>query len=244
MKPVPHIIGMLLLLLVMSSATADTVRIAVASNFAAAAKELAALYARETGQVIQLAFSSTGKHYAQIRNGAPFRAFFAADAERPERLEAEGLALPGSRFSYALGRLVLWSPDADRVDAAGAVLERGAFRHLAVANPKLAHYGRAAKELLQKRGLWQTLRRHMVRGENIGQTFQFVKSGNAELGLVAGSQILHETGSRWEVPWNMHAPIVQQAVLLHDYPVARGFMTFVRGAQGRTVIRAHGYGTP
>ncbi len=239
-----QIIGALLVLVMMKPKAADEIRVAVASNFANAGKALARRFEQQSGHKVQLVSGSTGKHYAQIHNGAPFEAFFAADARRPERLESEGLIQPGSRFSYALGRLVLWSPDADVVDPKGTVLKEGNFRHLAVANPKLAPYGRAARETLRHLGLWQLLRGRMVRGENIGQTFQFVKSGNAELGLVAGSQALQQSGSRWEVPPNLYAPIVQQAVLLKNAPAARDFLAFVRSEQGREVIRAHGYETP
>jgi len=193
-------------------------------------------------------FGSTGKHYAQIKNGAPFDAFFAADVRRPEHLEKEGVALPGSRFTYAVGKVVLWSPRTGYVDPQASVLERGEFHHLAIANPKFAPYGKAAQEVLQERGLWGRLSGRLVRGENIGQTFQFVNSGNAELGFVAYSQVKRPNqpieGSFWEVPQALYTPIEQQAVLLKDNEVARAFLSFVRSDEALKIIRDHGYETP
>lgn len=230
-----------------TSVTADEIRVAVASNFANAIREIAGRFERQTAHKVTLVFGSTGKHYAQIKHGAPFDAFFAADAKRPRLLEEEGLALPGNRFTYAVGKLILWSPKAHYVDPRGKVLEQGEFRHLALANPKLAPYGRAAREVLQKKGQWLVLRDRMVRGENIGQTFQFVKSGNAELGFVARSQVKRPgqrmEGSWWEIPQALYSPIEQQAVLLQDIAAARAFLTFVRGQEALDIIRAYGYGT-
>jgi molybdate transport system substrate-binding protein len=238
----------IVLLLVATQVMAGEVRIAAASNFADAIKEIAHKFEVATGHKVVLVFSSTGKHYAQIKNGAPFSAFFAADVRRPKLLEEEGLTVPGSRYTYALGRVVLWSPKANYVDSEGQVLSQGDFRYLAVANPKLAPYGRAAQEVLRSRGLWDDLHRRMVRGENIGQTYQFVKSGNAELGFVALSQIRQPgqqpEGSYWEVPLSLYQPIEQQAVLLQEDEVARGFLWFVKSEASREIIRGYGYGTP
>lgn len=230
------------------SAVADEIRVAVASNFTTAIRDIAGRFERQSGHRVTLVFGSTGKHYAQIKHGAPFEAFFAADMRRPRLLDEEGLALAGSRFTYAVGKLVLWSPEADRVDPAGEVLERGDFRHLAIASPRLAPYGRAAREVLKKRGQWQGLQNRIVRGENIGQTFQFVGSGNAELGFVAWSQVKRPgrptAGSWWEIPQALYSPIEQQAVLLKDHPVARDFMAYVRSKDALEIIRSYGYGTP
>lgn len=230
-----------------AAAVADETRIAVASNFAHPIKAIAERFEQQTVHKVTLVVGSTGKHYAQIKNGAPFDAFFAADAKRPRLLEEEGLGLPGSRFTYAVGKLILWSPKASYVDLEGAVLEQGDFRHLALANPKLAPYGQAAREVLQGRGQWLRLQDRMVRGENIGQTFQFVKSGNAELGFVAWSQIKRPgqptEGSWWEIPPGLYSTIEQQAILLRDDAVARAFLNFVRGGEALGVIRAYGYGT-
>lgn len=237
-----------LLLSGMVMARADTINVAVASNFTNPIKEIAARFEAQSGHRINLVFGSTGKHYAQIKNGAPFAAFFAADAHRPELLEQEGVALPGSRFTYAVGRIVLWSPKPGLVDSDGKVLQEKPFRHLAIANPRLAPYGKAAQQFLQARGLWDGLQGHLVRGENIGQTFQFIRSGSAELGFVAYSQVKRPghplEGSLWEIPPDTYDPIAQQAVLLEESPVAREFMTFVRSAEATGIILGFGYAMP
>jgi len=241
-------VAALLGLISVASAAADEIRVAVASNFADTMREITGRFEQQSGHKVTLVFGSTGMHYAQIRNGAPFDAFFAADVKRPKLLEEEGITLADSRFTYAVGKVVLWSPDADYVDPAGEVLEQGDFRHLALANPKLAPYGRAARQVLKKRGQWQNLQDRMVRGENVGQAFQFVKSGNAELGFVAWSQIKRPgqpmAGSWWAIPPALYSPVEQQAVLLNANPVARDFLTFVRGNEALRIIGAYGYGTP
>jgi len=226
---------------------ADAIRIAVASNFSEPAREIAARYQQRSGQQLILIFGATGKHYAQIKHGAPFDIFFAADARRPRLLEEEGVAIAGSRFTYARGRLVLWSPREGFVDKQGRVLETGQFTRLAIANPKLAPYGRAAQEVLQAKGLWNALRQRMVRGENISQTYQFVKSGNAEMGFVAYSQILRSNqpiaGSYWLIPQTLYQPIEQQVVLLKDNSTIRDFIAYVQGSEAQTIIRTYGYDT-
>lgn len=222
--------------------------VGVAANFAVPARELADEFFQATGSRVILVSGSTGKIYAQISNGAPLAAFLAADEEKPALLEEKGAALPGTRFTYAVGRLVLWSSRNDLVDPEAEVLKEEGFRHLAVANPRLAPYGLAAQRVLESRGLWQVLQPRLVRGENIGQTFQFVFSGNAELGFVALSQYLGldpaRRGSVWLVPESLHAPILQQAVLLKDDPVARAFLEFLKSPAAREIIRDHGYGFP
>ena len=226
---------------------ADVIRIAVASNFADALEEIAVRFEAHTEHKVILAVGSTGKHYAQINHGAPFEAFFAADVARPLRLETKGIALPGSRFTYAIGKLVLWSPQPGMVDGQGSVLNRGDYRHLAIANPKLAPYGKAAKEVMQARGVWEPLQQRIVRGENINQTFQFAHSGNAELGFVALSNLkrLKQTpvGSYWQPPQSLYNPIEQQAVLLKNTAAARAFLAFVKGHTARQIIQRYGYGT-
>ncbi len=226
----------------------NKVRIAVASNFAATLEEIATRFAAETGQEVQLVFGSSGKHFAQIVNGAPFAAFFSADARRPRLLEERGAAVPGTRFTYALGTLVLWSPDVARVEGRESVLASEGFRFLAIANPKLAPYGEAARQVLEHLGAWERLQPKLVRGENIAQTYQYVASGNAELGFVALSQVREPgsngEGSRWVVPQDLHDPIEQQAVLLVDDAVARSFLAFVKRDETRARIRAHGYRLP
>lgn len=229
-------------------AWADEIRIAVASNFAGAMKAIVEAFEAGSDHEITLSFGSTGKHYAQIANGAPFDAFFAADTTRPALLEEEGVAVPGSRFTYAIGKLVLWSPKIQFVDADGKVVANGEFRHLAIANPRLAPYGRAAEEVLRARGLWAVVEKRLVFGENINQAFQFVASGNADLGFVAYSQLQRSSGelegSYWEVSQSEYSPIEQQAVLLDDNAAARAFLAYVRGAEGSNIIRAHGYDLP
>ena len=236
------------MMLAAGQSIAEETRVAVASNFRVAIETLAERFEADTGHEVSLIFGSTGKHYAQIKNGAPFDAFFAADIKRPELLEQEGAALPGSRFTYALGKLILWSPQAGYVDPEGKVLGQGTFRHLAIANPKLAPYGKAAREVLQARGVWNALKAKTVRGENISQTFQFVSSGNAELGLVAWSQVKQPghrmTGSWWKVPQALYTPIEQQAVLLKENTAARAFLSFMKSEKSRALIRSFGYDTP
>lgn len=230
-------------------ATAEPLTLAVAANFAGALETLAEQYEADTGDRVRISVGSTGRLYAQIRNGAPFDAFFAADVERPRKLEAQGLSVPDSRFTYAVGRLALWSPDPGRVDDAGRILATGGFEHLAIANPRLAPYGLAARQTLEKMGLWETLQPRLVRGENIGQTFHFVSSGHAELGFVALSQIPRDDdggvrGSHWRIPTALYDPIEQQAVSLQDTQALREFMRFVRSDRARALIHRAGYTTP
>ncbi len=226
-----------------SPVIAGEARIAVASNFTNAIKAIAQRFEEQSGHKIVLIFGATGRFYAQIMNGAPFDAFFSADTRRPALLEQKGVALSGSRFTYALGKIVLFSPKAAYVDA--NVLKKMQYHYLAIANPKLAPYGAAAKQVLEKLGLWNRLRFQMVRGENIGQTYQFVISGNAELGFVALSQIkqpgLAISGSYWKIPAKLYQPIKQQAVLISHNPVAKAFMEFVRSDEAKTIIKGFGY---
>ena len=249
MKP-PYfrLIATLLLFLSPAMTRCDEIRVAAASNFRDALEEISVEFEKQSSHDVVLIFGATGKHYAQVVHGAPFDVFFAADTARPERLEKEGLAVAGSRFTYAIGRLALWSTNADLVDPEGRVIGQGEYRHLAVANPDLAPYGRAAKETLQSIGLWETVSRRLVTGENIGQAFQFVASGNAELGLVAWSQLQHggpgTAGSWWLVPDTLHEPIEQQAVLLRPGPAAESFLAFVQSAKSLEILSAHGYGVP
>ena len=236
------------LFLIPSPAKAGEIHVAAASNFTGAAKVLAGRFEEKTGHKVVLVLGSTGKHYAQIKNGAPFEVFLAADAGRPELLEKDKIAVPGTRFTYAIGRLVLWSPNEGYVDRKGAVLENGKYKFLALANPKLAPYGEAAKEVLQGRRLWEKLAGRLVQGENISQALQFVIAGNAELGFVALSQIIQPgsplKGSYWMIPQCLYRPIEQQAVLLKDTETARAFLLFIKCDAARSLIRSHGYDTP
>lgn len=228
---------------------ADEVQVAVAANFTAPARRIAEDFERATGHRALLSFGATGSFYAQIRNGAPFEVLLAADAATPARLEAEGAGT--GRFCYAIGRLVLWSPRPGVVDPQGEVLRRGAFRHLAVGNPKLAPYGAAALEVLTAMGLAGALKDRLVLGENIAQAHQFVATGNAGLGFVALAQVARDgripEGSAWVVPEGLHAPIRQDAILLtkgKDRPAARAWLEHLRSGKARAVIQAYGYGLP
>ncbi|MGV3592308.1 MAG: molybdate ABC transporter substrate-binding protein [Gammaproteobacteria bacterium] len=238
--------GVTLLVALAAPLRADEVKVAVASNFTPVLEALAPLFEEQCGHTLSIISGATGNHYAQIVHGAPFDVFLAADAERPRLLEQEGRAIAGSRFTYALGRLVLWSADDGRVDADGQVLQQGSFARLALANPTLAPYGLAAQQALTQLGLWEQLQRKIVLGDNIAQTVQFVQTGNAQLGFIALSQLtdIGNTGSYWEVPAALYSPIVQQGVLLKDSVPARAFIDFLESEAGREMIRAAGYDLP
>lgn len=224
---------------------ADEVEVAVASNFAPVLERLKPLFKSQSGHSLVIIAGATGSHYAQIVNGAPFDVFLAADDERPKLLEESGKAVAGSSFTYALGKLVLWSADEHRVDAAGKVLESD-FMHLAMANPRLAPYGEAAQEALARLGLQDKVQGRIVQGDNIAQTLQFVQSGNAEIGFIALSQLLDigSSGSYWVVPAELYSPIIQQGVLLQDSPAARAFIAFLALDLSRNLIRMAGYDVP
>lgn len=229
-------------------ARADDVAVAVAANFTAPMQQLAADFARQSGHKLQLSFGATGKFYAQIRNGAPFEVLLSADDTTPAKLENERLAVPGSRFTYAVGKLVLWSAKAGYVDEQGAVLAKGEFKHLSIANPKLAPYGAAALEVLTRRQLLQAVQPKLVQAENIAQAYQFVASGNAELGFVALSQVFRDgriaEGSGWIVPAAWHAPLRQEAVLLargRGRPAAAALLDYLKSPPAKAVIRRYGY---
>ncbi len=231
-------------------ATADTALIAVATNFAETAETLVQDFENLGEHEIEISSAATGKHYAQIVNGAPFDALLAADQERPRRLEESAHAVVGTRFVYAVGKLTLWSPDEELIGDNGTeVLERQEFRALAIANPALAPYGAAAKEVLQSLGLWSALEAKIVMGENVGQAFALAATRNAELGLVALASVISKrntrNGSRWDVPAHLHAPIRQEAVLLvHGYEnaAAVAFLAYLRSDAARLTITAYGYG--
>lgn len=232
----------------LSLAHAGSVQVAVAANFTAPMQQIAAQFETDTGHKAELSFGSTGKLYAQINHGAPFHILLSADEKTPAKLEQEGKVATQSRFTYAIGTLVLWSADAGTVDAQANVLKTGSFKHIAIANPKLAPYGLAAMQTMEKLGVAHTLEPRFVRGENIGQTYQFVASGNAELGFVALSQVMVDgkiaQGSAWQVPAELHDPIRQDSVLLktgQDNPAAQALMQYLKGDKARAVIRSYGY---
>lgn len=240
--------GVPLMLGLWLSADASEVRVAVASNFTAPMKVLAREFEQATGHKTALSFGATGQFYAQIKNGAPFDVLLSADDTTPARLAQEGLAQAESRFTYAIGRLVLWSRRPDLVDREGTVLRTSRFQRLAIANPKLAPYGAAAMEVLNSMGLAVTLAPKIVEGANIGQAYQFVASENAELGFVALSQVSENgrmrEGSGWVVPTSLHAPIQQDAILLapgRDQASALALLRFLRSERAREVITSFGY---
>jgi molybdate transport system substrate-binding protein len=242
--------GLLLfaLLTVAAPVRAADVQVAVATNFAGPMQRIAAEFAKDTKHNAIVVTGATGTLYAQIRNGAPFEVLLAADARTPKKLEAEGLAVPGSTFTYALGRLVLWSAQPDFVDGAGEVLSRGRFQHVAIANPTLAPYGAAAIEVIDALGLSDSLRPKLLSGESVAQVAQFVATGNAELGFVALSQVAapgqRVVGSYWLVPARLYSPIRQEALLLQrgaNNQAARAICEYLKSAKARDLIRSYGY---
>ena len=244
----PGCVAGLLPLLFCFAAWADEVQIAVAANFTAPMKLIAADFERTTGHKAVLSFGATGRFYAQITNGAPFDVLLAADDETPEKLDQEGFAVAGSRFTYAIGKLVLWSAQPGLVDDQGEVLASGNFKHLAIAAPKLAPYGAAAMQVMQQRGVLARLEPKLVTGESIGQAFSFVTTGNAELGFLDMSQVYEggklKSGSAWVVPASLYKPLRQDAVwLMHakNNQAAAALMAFLKTEKARAVIRAFGY---
>ena len=229
-------------------ATAAEVQVAVAANFTAPMQKIAAEFEKDTGHKVQLAFGATGKFYAQIKNGAPFEILLAADDETPARLEKEGAGVAGSRFTYAVGKLVLWSAKADFVDDQGEILKKGNFKHVSIANPKLAPYGQATVETLTALKLLDAIQPKFVQGENIAQTHQFIATGNAELGFVALSQVMKDgkivEGSAWVVPASLHQPIRQDAILLEygkDKPATAALLKYLGGEKSKAIIKSYGY---
>ena len=238
-----------LALATLHAAQADPVSVAVAANFTAPMQKIASAFEADTGHKAELSFGATGKFYAQITNGAPFQVLLSADDTTPARLEREGKAVARSRFTYAIGTLVLWSAQPGYVDAQGAVLKTGDFKHLAIANPKVAPYGAAALQVMDQLGATAAVQPRLVQGENIAQAFQFVATGNAQLGFVALSQVMADgkltSGSAWQVPASLHDPIRQDAVLLtpgKDSTAAAALLAYLRGDKARAVIRSYGYG--
>lgn len=223
---------------------ADT-QVAVAANFTEPAKAIAAAFKAKTGHTATLSFGSSGQFYTQMAHGAPYEVFLSADAERPLKAEQDGLAVPGARFTYAVGRLVLYSRTPGLVDAKGAVLTSDRFAKLAIADPAAAPYGEAAVETMRKLKVYDALAPKIVRGASISQAYQYVATGNAELGFVALSQVIDQPGgSRWLVPAADHAPIQQQAVLLRTgekNPAARAFLTFLKSPAAIAIIKRYGY---
>lgn len=222
--------------------------IAVAANFTLAAQRVGAAFEAATGHRVVFSFGSTGQLFTQIAHGAPFDAFLAADAVRPERAVADGLAVPGSRFTYGIGVLVLWSAEAGLIDGTPSALSDPALRHVAIANPATAPYGAAAIETMTALGVLRDLEPRLVQGKSVSQTYQFVATGNAPVGFVALSQVIDsDAGSRWVVPDDLHRPLRQDAVLLthgRDNEAARAFLEFLKSTEAVTMIEALGYRAP
>jgi molybdate transport system substrate-binding protein len=251
MKRVPSLpallAGLVLASMAVVSAQADEVSIAVAANFAAPLKLIAAEFEKESGHKVLASFGSTGKFYAQIKNGAPFMILLAADDETPARLVKEGAAVAASQTTYAIGKLVLWSAKPGLVDAAGEVLKKGDFLYLSLADPKLAPYGAAGVETLKALGAYEAVAPKLVTAENITQAYQFISSGNAELGFVALSQVLKDgkiEGSSWLVPAKLYTQIRQDAVLLDKgkgVAAAEALLKYLKGDKARAIIKSFGY---
>lgn len=234
--------------LVHASALAAEAQVAVAANFAEPIKAIAAVLEKTTGHTLRISTGASGAFYTQIKNGAPFDVFLSADNERPEMLEKDGLVQPGTRFTYATGKLVLWSAKAGRVDDQGAVLKAADLGKVALANPKTAPYGAAAVQVMDKLGLKDALTPRLVQGESIGQAFNFVKTGNADVGFVALSQVLSggrlKEGSMWVIPQAHHDPIRQDAVLLKrgaDNEAAQALLKLLQSPKVKDLIRSYGY---
>lgn len=232
-------------LLAFGPALAAETQVAVAANFTEPAKEIAAAFKAATGHTALLSFGSSGEFYAQMAHGAPYDVFLSADADRPKRAEQDGLGVAGTRFTYAVGRLVLYSKTPGLVDGAGAVLSSGKFNKLSIADPAAAPYGAAAIQTMQKLGVYNAIKPKIVTGGSIAQAYQFVQSGAAELGFVAYSQAINVTGgSRWLVPATDHAPIDQQAILLYtgqNNAAAKAFLSFLKSPASVAIIKKYGY---
>ena len=244
----PVCLTALLTVFATGAAQADEVQVAVAANFTAPIQAIAADFEKDTGHKLVAAYGATGQFYTQIKNGAPFEVFLSADDTTPEKLEKEGDTVKGSRFTYAVGTLALWSAKDGYVDTNGEVLKKNQYQHLSIANPKAAPYGLAATQVLEKLKLTEATKTKIVEGQNITQAYQFVSTGNAELGFVALSQIYKEgkvaSGSAWIVPASLHDPIKQDAVILSkgkDNAAAKALVEYLKGPKAAAVIKSYGY---
>ena len=227
---------------------ASDIKVAVASNFKLAMEALATSYEEQTNKKVAIISGATRKLFTQIKHGAPFDIFYAADIISPKILEKEHFGVAGSRYTYAIGQLVLWSPQANYIDAKGDILKLGNFKHLAMANPKLAPYGKAAQEVLQKMNLFDSFSKKIVQGENISQTFHFINTRSVPLGFVSWPQLKslenYTGGSWWVVPQDIYTPIKQQVVLLNKKEEAQNFFKFVKSNEGEKIIKQFGYHVP
>lgn len=244
MRSIGLLVGAGLVALMSAPALAAEVSVAVAANFTKPAEEIGAAFTAKTGDTVSFSFGATGGLYTQITQGAPFEVFLSADNKRPAQAVTEGFGVDGTVFTYAVGKVVLYSPSIDVTDGA-AVLKEGAFQHIAIADPKTAPYGAAALEVVEKLGLTEAITPKQVTGENISQTLQFVESGNAELGFVALSQVTGKPATQvWMVPAEDYSPILQDAVLLKTGeadPAAKAFIEFLKGPEATAIIEKFGY---
>lgn len=244
----PACLASLLAVFAVGAVQAEEVQVAVAANFTAPIQAIAVDFEKDTGHKLVAAYGATGQFYTQIKNGAPFEVLLSADDTTPEKLEKEGDTVKGSRFTYAIGTLALWSAKEGYVDAKGEVLKKNEYQHLSIANPKAAPYGLAATQVLEKLKLTESTKAKIVEGQNITQAYQFVATGNAELGFVALSQIYKDgkvsNGSAWIVPASMHDPIKQDAVILNkgkDNAAAKALVDYLKGPKAAAVIKSYGY---
>jgi molybdate transport system substrate-binding protein len=235
-------------LAISGTAQADQVQVAVAANFTAPMQAIASAFEKDTGHSVTAAYGSTGQFYAQISNDAPFEVLLAADETTPAKLEKEGLGVAGSHFTYAIGTLVLWSAKEAYIDAKGDKLQQGDYQHLSIANPKVAPYGLAATQVLEKLGLTAKVQDKLVEGQNITQALQFISTGNAELGFVALSQVYKDgkitSGSAWIVPQDLYDPIRQDALILKkgaNNPAAKALLEYLKGPKATAIITSYGY---
>jgi molybdate transport system substrate-binding protein len=231
-----------------TSLRAEQALVAVAANFSAPMQQIALAFQKDTGHQLRLSFGATGGIYAQIKNGGPFDVFLSADQLTPQKIEAEGLGVPQTRFTYATGQLVLWSKQDGLVDDKGQVLRSKNIQRIALANPKLAPYGAAALEAMTQLGLLDELKPKLVQGDNIAQTYQFVSTQNAQLGFVALSQVFADgkitTGSGWVLPSSLYKPILQDAILLKngkDNSAAKALMLYIKGDKAKEMMKRYGY---
>jgi molybdate transport system substrate-binding protein len=244
----PACLTSLLAVFAIGAVQADEVQVAVAANFTAPIQAIAADFEKDTGHKLVTAYGATGQFYTQIKNGAPFEVLLSADDTTPEKLEKEGDTVKGSRFTYAIGTLALWSAKEGYVDAKGDVLKKNQYQHLSIANPKAAPYGLAATQVLEKLKLTEATKAKIVEGQNITQAYQFVSTGNAELGFVALSQIYKDgkvtSGSAWIVPASLHDPIKQDAVILNNGKgnvAAKALVEYLKGPKAAAIIKSYGY---
>ena len=243
-----HLVSLFAAVAFSSHALAEQVQVAVAANFTAPLQAIASEFEKDTGHSVVASFGATGQLYAQIQNGAPFEVFLSADESTPAKLDNEGLGVSDSRFTYAIGSLVLWSAKPGYLDGSDAVLKANQYKHLAIANPKAAPYGLAATEVLDKLGLSAAVKDKLVEGQNITQAHQFIATGNAELGFVALSQVYKDgqlsSGSAWMVPAQMHTPIKQDALILkkgEHNPAAVALTEYLKGEKAAKIIKSYGY---